>query len=142
MGMELQPIGPAAASALLAANDLPIDDLDDPAVELFGAFAGGALVGVIGLETRGGVGLLRSLAVATAHRERGVARALCDRVLERARARSLVALYLLTTTAAAYFVRHGFVAIPRDEAPPAIRTTAQFASLCPSSATVMRRTAG
>ena len=45
----------------------------------------------------------------------------------------------LTTTAADYFARLGFVRIDRDAAPPAIRATAQFASLCPASAHVMRR---
>jgi hypothetical protein len=49
--------------ALLSANDLPIDDLDDPAIRLYGAFDGGRLVGVVGL---------RSLAVASVQRDRGL----------------------------------------------------------------------
>jgi amino-acid N-acetyltransferase len=135
----IEPVTPDAARALLVENELPIDDLDDPAIELLGAFANGALAGVVGLQRYGTIGLLRSLAVAREHRDRGIARALCERVFELARARSLVPIYLLTTSAADYFTRHGFVAIERDQAPAEIRTSAQFATLCPASARVMRR---
>jgi N-acetylglutamate synthase-like GNAT family acetyltransferase len=48
-------------------------------------------------------------------------------------------LYLLTTDADAYFDRHGFAVIDRDEAPAAIKSTQQFAELCPDSAIVMHR---
>ena len=136
--MQLQPILPDAARALLVASELPVDDLGDPSIVLIGAFDRDALVGVIGLQTCGDVGLLRSLAVTPSHRERGVARALCERLFELAGPRPL---YLLTTSAADYFARHGFVSIARDAAPPAIRSSPQFSSICPSSATVMRRTA-
>lgn len=129
----------ARATALLTACDLPTDDLADPAIALAGAFAGGALLGVIGLQVCGDVGLVRSLAVDPAHRARGVAGALCDRVVARARERSLRELWLLTTTAEGYFARLGFVSVTRDTAPAEVRATAQFVSLCPASARVMRR---
>ena len=135
----IAPVTADAARALLVANELPVDDLGDPAITLFGAFAYGSLAGVVGLQSYGTVGLLRSLAVAPEHRDRGIAHALCERVFELARARSLAPLYLLTTGAADYFTRHGFVAIERDLAPPEIRASAQFATLCPASARVMRR---
>jgi len=137
--MDLQAVAPNAARELLAANELPTDDLDEPSIILIGAFDGGALIGVVGLQSFGEVGLLRSLAVVPAHRERGIARVLCERVLELARERSLAAVYLLTTSAADYFLRHGFVAIARDAAPPKIRASAQFSSLCPGSARLMVR---
>lgn len=127
------------ARALLASCDLPTDDLDDASIALIGAFDGGAMVGVIGLQSCGDVGLLRSLAVDAAHRDRGVARALCDRVFEVAHARDLREIWLLTTTAEAYFTRLGFTPIARDAAPAQLRATAQFASLCPATARVMRR---
>ena len=129
----------SAARELLAASDLPVDDLASPALSLFGAFHGPALVGVVGLESCAPFGLLRSLAVAPAFRGRGVARRLCDHVIALAAERGLPSLFLLTTTAADYFAKLGFAAIDRDAAPPPIRATAQFASLCPSSARVMRR---
>lgn len=139
VAMDMTPIAPDAARPLLAASELPTDDLADPAIRLFGAFDGGALVGVVGLQTCDRVGLLRSLAVAPAMRERGIARVLCERVIELARAEQLAAVWLLTTSAKDYFARHGFVAVGRETAPAELRSTAQFSSLCPSSATVMRR---
>jgi amino-acid N-acetyltransferase len=125
--------------SLLEASDLPTDDIEDPSISLFCAFDGDALAGVVGLQSCDGVGLLRSLAVATTHRDRGVARLLCEHVFEEARTRDMGSLWLLTTTARDYFTRHAFEVVPREEAPDAIRGTAQFSSLCPSSAHVMRR---
>jgi amino-acid N-acetyltransferase len=125
---------------LLAANDLPTDDIDDPSVQLFVARDHGALLGVVGLQRCDTVGLLRSLAVSSASRTRGIGSQLCSHVLDVASREGLSPIYLLTTSASGYFTRHGFVAIGRAEAPPAVRTTAQFASLCPTSAIVMRRT--
>lgn len=83
------------AGALLAACDLPTDDLDDPSIALVGAFEGSAMIGVIGLQACGEAGLLRSLAVEPAYRDRGVARALCERVFAMARGE----LWLLTPSA-------------------------------------------
>lgn len=140
--MELSPLGPAhrdAARALAAASALPVEDLDDPAVELFGAFDAGALVGVIGLQRCDGRGLLRSLAVAPPARARGVAAALCQELFALAARRGLPELWLLTTSAHDYFVRHGFSAVAREATPAEIRATAQFSALCPASAVVMRR---
>jgi amino-acid N-acetyltransferase len=140
--MQIEPLAPYRiddARALLRANDLPVDDLLDPTVQLFGATLDGALVGVIGLQRCGDAALLRSLVTTEAARSRGVAKQLCEHVFAVARAAGLDTLYLLTTSASAYFTRHGFVTIDRAATPSAIRETAQFASLCPASATVMTR---
>jgi len=138
--VHLDLIRPDVAAPLLAASDLPIDDLDDPALELIGAFAGDELLGVIGLQRcAGGLGLLRSLAVRPDARARGIAGRLCAELLARARRAGLRELYLLTTTAAEYFPRHGFARVDRAAAPAAIQAHAQFTSLCPASAVVMRR---
>jgi amino-acid N-acetyltransferase len=140
--MVVEPLATAsldAARALLAAAELPTDDLEDPAITLLGVHAGAELVGVIGLQACGdGVGLLRSLAVAPAHQGRGLAARLCDAVVDLAAAGAVRELYLLTTTAADYFARRGFTAIDRAAAPEPVRASAQFASLCPASARVMR----
>jgi amino-acid N-acetyltransferase len=130
---RLHELGPVRD--LLAAAQLPTDDLADASITLFGAFDDGVLVGAIGLQTCGSVGLLRSLVVAPRMRGGGIARQLCERVI----AESASELWLLTTDARDYFVRHQFEAVDRVEAPESIRATAQFASLCPSTAVVMRR---
>jgi amino-acid N-acetyltransferase len=142
--MELRTLASAdleVARALLAANDLPVDDLEDPNITLVGAFDGGVLAGVIGLQVCNEVGLLRSLAVAPTMRSRKLGWQLCDHVLALADARGLDAVFLLTTDAADYFGRLGFVIVDRESAPDAIRATTQFSSLCPSSARLMRRPA-
>jgi amino-acid N-acetyltransferase len=127
------------AKALLASCDLPTDDLDDASIALVGAFDSSSIVGVVGLQSCGDVGLLRSLAVDAAHRDRGIARVLCERMFDVAREREMRELWLLTTTAEAYFTRLGFTPIAREAAPAQVRVTAQFASLCPTTARVMRR---
>ena len=135
--MELRTLDSlAVAAALLAAQQLPTDDLDDPTITLVGAFMDDTLVGVIGLQVCDDVTLLRSLAVDPAHRDRGIAAALCERVFVLAGARDL---YLLTESADSYFARLGFEPVERESVPAAIRTTAQFSALCPSSARLMRR---
>lgn len=134
--MELKSVTADAVRPLLAANDLPTDDLHDPTIVLVGAFDGGTLVGVVGVQACGDAALLRSLAVAPTHRSAGLGARLCARVVELAGDRPV---WLLTTSARDYFTRHGFIVVPRDAAPAAIRATAQFVSLCPASATVMRR---
>jgi amino-acid N-acetyltransferase len=53
--------------------------------------------------------------------------------------RGIKTLYLLTTTAAQFFSRLGYEAIPRSEAAAAIAATAQFSDLCPASSTLMRK---
>lgn len=123
---------------LLTASRLPVDDLPDPAVELLGAWDGAALVGAVGLQRCGEVGLLRSLAVAPAWRGRGLGRELCGRIVALARERGLVSLFLLTTTAADLFRRLGFRDVERRAVPDEIQATAEFASLCPSTAAVLR----
>src|SRR3954468_18450739 len=139
--MELRAVSASErddARSLLVANALPVADLDDPAIELFGAFDAERLIGVVGLQRCDDLGLLRSLAVERSRRSSGAGRALCEHVLELARTRGLAGVYLLTTDAADYFIRLGFAYVDRASAPVSIRATAQFGSLCSASARVMR----
>jgi amino-acid N-acetyltransferase len=59
-------------------------------------------------------------------------------VLRQARGDAIAELFLLTTTAAAFFERIGFRAIHREDVPAPVRASVEFQSACPSSATVMR----
>jgi amino-acid N-acetyltransferase len=137
------PIQPVSVTpevkALLANSALPIDDVDDPTIELYGALDGDCLVGVVGLQMLDGAGLLRSLAVLPSARDRGLGGQLCETILREAKIRGLSELWLLTTSARDYFARRGFAAVARDQVPTAVRATTQFTSSCPSSAVVMRR---
>ncbi len=98
---------------------------------------GDQLAGSVGLEVKGALGLLRSLAVAPELRGRRLGHALWTRIHEQALQQGIRRLYLLTTTAEALFSRWGFQRVPRDIVPEAIRATTEFASLCPATASVM-----
>ena len=141
--VELRPARPAELDAiadLLRAADLPVEDLN---AAMLGAFVvatdGGACVGVVGLEIHGSNALLRSLAVEPRHRSRGLGAGLVDAIETEARARGVAALYLLTTTATAFFERAGYAAHDRAAVPPAIAATTEFSSLCPDTADCLWR---
>lgn len=129
----------AAIEQLLRASGLPTQDLTQAKPVFDVAIAGGALVGCVGLEVFGSSALLRSLAVESSTRNRGVARNLVRLALDRAVAAGASELLLLTTTAKAAFIRLGFEPVPRDSAPHEIRASTQLSSVCPSSAVLMRR---
>lgn len=97
------------------------------------------LVGIGGIETCGSNGLLRSVVVTEPNRGQGYGTALCEAMEDRARTDGVETLYLLTTTAAAFFRRRGYEPVDREEAPPRIRVTTEFADLCPSSATCLAK---
>ncbi len=99
----------------------------------------GRVVGVAGLEIHGEDGLLRSVAVDAEYRGQGLATALVEAAMERAKRVQLRAVYLLTTTARDYFARRGFADCPRAMAPEAIRGSWEFRTGCPSTAAFMTR---
>ncbi|MBB5208582.1 arsenic resistance N-acetyltransferase ArsN2 [Chiayiivirga flava] len=130
---DLQPI-----HALLVSAGLPIDDVDIALLADFLVVRGaGGVVGVVGLQRAGDAALLRSLAVAPQRQRSGLGAALVDAAEAAAEARGIAALFLLTTSAAPFFATRGYAQIERAAAPPAIRSTAQFAQLCPASSVLM-----
>lgn len=129
----------AAVRALLARCALPSEDVAVGRQELLVAERGGAIVGTAGLEMGGAAALLRSVAVDPAERRAGVARALCDRALAHAARRRARTVYLLTTTAEAYFNGLGFERVDRSAVPEALQSSAELRSLCPTTVTCMAR---
>ena len=126
--------------ALLADAQLPVADLSSSrSLGLLGFRERGRLVGVVGVELYGSVGMLRSLVVAPAHRNTGLGMTLVSNAETKAAEQGVESLYLLTTTAAQFFARLGYEAVPRSEAPAVIAATAQFSELCPASSTFMRK---
>lgn len=128
-----------AILALLRACRLPADGVPDETALLLVAEEGGRVVGSAGLELHAGDGLLRSVAVAPAHRGRRLAARLCDALERRAPALGARRLYLLTETAEPFFARRGYRRTERSDAPPDIARSREFASLCPASAVLMLR---
>lgn len=95
------------------------------------------LSGVVGLEIYGSVALLRSLAVVESSRGLGCGKRLVAEAEAYAMGRGVKQIYLLTDTAASLFESLGYVSAERESAPNAIRTTAEFSSICPVSAAFM-----
>lgn len=137
-------IRPATSADLVAVEsalrdaELPTDGLGDQFGDAYAvAEADGQVIGVEGVEVHGDDGLLRSAAVASAWRGRGVGDALTRDRIEWARKRGLRSLYLLTTTAGDYFPRFGFTSVERAAAPDAVRRSREFSEACPSTALLM-----
>ena len=133
-----------AIVALLERCALPTGDLNEALLAGFSVAerrdeSGSQLVGVIGLERFGAGALLRSLAVAAEWRGGGLAARLVDWGEGTARAQGAVKAYLLTTTAADYFLRRGYAELARADVPSAVAGHAQFRSLCPASARCLAR---
>ncbi|MEL6591944.1 MAG: arsenic resistance N-acetyltransferase ArsN2 [Bacteroidota bacterium] len=122
---------------ILLENQLPVDDLDDPH-QWFFAYQDLQLIGTLGIESYDGIGLLRSLSIIPSQQGQGLGRRLVDAFLGEARDRGFAELFLLTTTAADFFAKQGFMKIDRSATPANIQRSQQFSNLCPSTATVMK----
>jgi amino-acid N-acetyltransferase len=130
----------AAAKSLLESVGLPTTDLTEAHCEHFFFWGPPASpTGLVGLELSGDVALLRSLAVSPEVRFSGMGTALVRFAENHARETGVRTLYLLTTTAEAFFVRLGYARTERDFAPAAISSTREFAGLCPASSAFMSR---
>lgn len=129
-----------AAVALLEAAGLPSSDLTETRLEHF-LYCGSrdAPSGLVGLELYQRDALLRSLAVAPLAQHAGLGSALVQHAEHYASERGVRSLYLLTTTARGFFEKQGYRVISREDCPAAIRTTSEFATICPASSTVMRK---
>jgi protein-tyrosine-phosphatase/N-acetylglutamate synthase-like GNAT family acetyltransferase len=100
----------------------------------------GSIVGVAAIERFGDAALLRSVAVEPSERGLGTGLALVANRLVAAKAAGTATAFLLTTTAAPYFKRFGFIEVTRTSAPSALQASPEFAALCPASATCMSMT--
>ena len=145
---DIRPARPddlAAVEALLRDEHLPTDGVREQfagflvADGTYSSRVPAAPIRAIGLEHYGAAALLRSAVVDSAWRGCGVGRALVGAAAGAARAHGAIDLYLLTTTAEAFFSALGFRPIGRDDVPDAVRQSVEFVSACPSSATVMMR---
>ena len=124
----------------LASSHLPVDDLCEAGRSFFRLVEGGQTVGFGGFELYGDHVLLRSIVVLPHMRGKGQGKAATELLVSKARDAGGRTAYLLTTDAAPFFERVGFVTIERGNAPADILATKQAASLCPSTAALLART--
>ena len=126
--------------ALLVESGLPVEDLGpDKLGSFLVAEDGGELVGLIGLEVFGTVGLLRSLVVAKSARTAGLGGKLVGALESAAETAGITELWLLTIDAEGFFVRQGFQIMDRNATPDCIRETQEFSALCPGDAHLMSK---
>jgi amino-acid N-acetyltransferase len=132
--------GHAEVTRLLESASLPTSDLSGHDMrDFFYAGPATAPTGIVGLQFYGSDALLRSLVVTSAQRQQGVGQSLVEHAERHARERGATTVHLLTTTAEAFFRSRGYVIKPRDSAPPAIRSTPEFAGLCPASSAFLSK---
>jgi amino-acid N-acetyltransferase len=126
---------------LLAGCELPDEDITASHLQHFLVVRHEKnLAGVIGLELLGQCALLRSLAVEAHVRGQGIATRLVEKVEEYARSHDVESLYLLTTTAAGFFGKHGYRTTDRNNVPTVLKETAEFKNICPTTAICMVKT--
>jgi amino-acid N-acetyltransferase len=127
---------------ILAASDLHHQDIRPSQLQHFLIVKDDTeltLAGLVGLEQKNDVGLLRSLAVASAYRRQGLATQLVNKIEEYARSQKVAILYLLTLTAEDFFSGRGYQKTDRKAAPAALQETTEFKSLCPQTAVCMKK---
>lgn len=129
----------AAIVSLLQSQKLPTEDLPAVLENFLIAEEDGQLVALIGLERYGRDGLLRSMVVHPAYRNRQIAERLVHQLETTASLSGIATLYLLTETAEKYFSRKGYNIISRSEVPPLLMQSSEFSHVCPASATVMKK---
>ena len=137
-------VGPPAAGdlraieALVQNSQLPTAVVVDhfPAGYVV-ARRGGDVVGVAALEPHDDAALLRTVAIEPDERGKGTGLALVADRLATAWKSGADRVFLLTTTAPEFFRRFGFAEVDRASAPASLQASAEFAALCPTSATCM-----
>jgi amino-acid N-acetyltransferase len=128
----------STAAALLEEQGLPVADITDEHLENF-FFLGsdGSPTGLVGLELYATDALLRSLVVGENARGNGLGSSLVEHAEQYAVTKGVRSIYLLTTTAEAFFKRLGYERMDRFRAPSSIKRTREFAALCPASSAFM-----
>ena len=142
MELIIEPARPADAAdilALLAQHHLPAAGLEDHLETTLVARRESRVVGSAALEVYADGALLRSVAVAPEVQGQGLGRDLAAAAERMARGLQIPALYLLTTTAEAYFPKLGFERVAREDVPESVQASVEFTTACPSSAIVMRK---
>jgi amino-acid N-acetyltransferase len=128
----------SAAIALLKKNNLPTEDLD-PGKQLFVVEDGNEVIATVAVEYDFNDALLRSLSVSEEKRNTGVGAELVSFIEDYVHKQGVQNIYLLTTTAADFFLKRGYRTIDRGSVPKFIQNTKEYSVLCASSSTLMKK---
>jgi amino-acid N-acetyltransferase len=122
---------------LLESVKLPTTGVKDHIQNFVLEIENNRFLGCAGLEIHGQAGLLRSMVVNPTERSNGIGSRLVNVILEKARARQLFSISLLTETAQDYFPRFGFKQVTRAELPESLNASEELCGACPDTAVVM-----
>lgn len=125
--------------SLLESEKLPAADLPAGLDHFFVATEGESVLGAIGLEQYDRCGLLRSMVVHQAYRNKRIASQLVAALERHAMLLGIDCIYLLTETAPGYFERKGYEKTSRDAVPEVMQASSEFSGVCPASAIVMKK---
>ena len=126
------------AIEMLQQHKLPTSDIDDDKL-LYILFDGDKAIGTAGLEIFEDCALLRSVSIIKEAQGKGYGKIMNNEIENYAKESGINCMYLLTTTAKDFFDKQGYCVIKREEAPEPVKQTAEFTSLCPASAVVMKK---
>jgi amino-acid N-acetyltransferase len=126
------------AIAILQQQNLPTSDIDEDKL-LYLLMNGETVIGTAGLEIFEDCALLRSVSVIKEEQGKGYGRIINEAIENYAKESGINCLYLLTTTAKNFFDKQGYCVINREDAPASVQQTAEFTSLCPASAVIMKK---
>lgn len=126
------------AIAILQQQNLLTSDIDEDKL-LYLLMSGENIIGTAGLEIFEDCALLRSVSVIKEEQGKGYGKIINNEIENYAKESGINCLYLLTTTAKDFFDKQGYCVIKRHESPAALQQTAEFTSLCPSTAVVMKK---
>ena len=127
-----------AVIELLSQNELPVSDLDEKKT-LFVLKEDDIIIGTGGLEFFHECAVLRSVSVKKEERGKSWGRFISRQLEEVAKAKGVNCLYLLTNTAVDFFSKEGYIQVEREKVPMQIQNSSEFASVCPSTAVVMKK---
>jgi DNA-binding MarR family transcriptional regulator/N-acetylglutamate synthase-like GNAT family acetyltransferase len=122
---------------MLIQEGLPLDGVQEHLADFAVGELDRRVVCAAGFEFYGTDALLRSVVMSPAERGKGRGKQLISYMVEYAAARGVTRLYLLTTTAAAYFSKMGFVHVDRALLPQALQQSRELQGACPASASAM-----
>ncbi|MBP1763763.1 MAG: GCN5-related N-acetyltransferase [Firmicutes bacterium] len=134
-----QPNDVEHIKSLLQANALPVVGVAQHWQSFLVADTQGCIIGALGAHYDGKKALLRSFVVNGRQRNSGIGKALLQRMLLEMQKRGIKEVFLLTETAANYFMREGFIAICRDEIPQILLKESGLDQACPCSSQCLKR---
>jgi amino-acid N-acetyltransferase len=128
----------SAAIELLKKNNLPTEDIN-PGTQLFVIEENDSVIGTIAVEYNFDVALLRSLSISEQKRNSGIGQMLVAFIENYVQKQGVQSIYLLTTTAEAFFLKKGYESVDRNEVPDFIKNTKEFSIICSASSTLMKK---